>query len=40
MQEFGYYDPEGRQLKPYVIRDYDWIQTQKDLASGKGGETP
>ncbi len=36
MQEFGYYDEEGVKLKDYVIRDYDWIQLQKDKASKKG----
>ena len=36
MQEFGYYDQDGRPLKAYVIRDYDWIQRQKDEAAGKG----
>ena len=40
MQEFGYYDQDGRQLRPYVIRDYDWIQRQKDEAGLKGGEAP
>ncbi len=38
MQEFGYYDQDGNPLKPYVIRDYDWIQVQKDQAKGKGGD--
>ncbi|MCR4886886.1 MAG: extracellular solute-binding protein [Clostridiales bacterium] len=36
MQEFGYYDQDGRQIRDYVIRDYDWIQRQKDLAAEKG----
>ena len=36
MQEFGYYDQEGNQLQPYVIRDYDWIQQQKDQAIRQG----
>ena len=40
MQEFGYYDQDGRPLKAYVIRDYDWIQEQKDQAAGKGGDRP
>ena len=36
MQEFGFYDEEGNRLKDYVIRDYDWIRQQKDLAKAKG----
>ena len=40
MQESGYYDADGNPLKPYVIRDYDWIQQQKDQAAGKGEEKP
>ena len=32
MREFGYYDEDGNQIRPYVIRDYDWIQAQKDAA--------
>ena len=37
MQELGYYDKDGNELKPYVIRDYDWIQQKKDEAAAKGG---
>lgn len=37
MQELGYYDEDGNQLKEYVIRDVDWIQAQMD-AVGKEGE--
>lgn len=31
--EFGYVDEEGRKLKPYVIRDIDWVVEQME----KGG---
>ncbi len=30
--EFGYLDNEGNVLKPYTIRDVDWIQQQMDNA--------
>ena len=40
MREFGYYDQDGNQLKPYVIRDYDWIQRQKDQAVKQGRDEP
>ena len=40
MREFGYYDQDGNQLKPYVIRDYDWIQQQKDQAKKQGRDEP
>ncbi len=36
MKELGFYDDDGNLLKPYVIRDIDWIQEQMDQA--KGGE--
>ena len=32
MVEFGYLDNEGNILKPYNIRDVDWIQEQMDNA--------
>jgi hypothetical protein len=32
MVEFGYIDNEGNILKPYTIRDVDWIQEQMDNA--------
>lgn len=32
MTELGFYDQEGNPLKPYVIRDYDWIGEQMDQA--------
>lgn len=32
MQEMGFYDKDGNLLKPYVIRDVDWIQEQMDRA--------
>lgn len=32
MIEFGYLDNEGNVLKPYTIRDVDWIQEQMDDA--------
>lgn len=37
MKELGYYDEEGNLLKPYVIRDVDWIieQTEKAKQEGK-----
>ncbi|HHT97004.1 MAG TPA: extracellular solute-binding protein, partial [Clostridiales bacterium] len=28
MQEIGYYDENGNLIKPYVIRDIDWIEEQ------------
>ncbi|MGI6234277.1 MAG: extracellular solute-binding protein [Christensenellales bacterium] len=34
MTELGFYDQDGRLLKPYVIRDYDWIKEQMDQAEG------
>lgn len=37
MQELGFYDDAGNMLKPYIIRDVDWIQEQMDNAK-KGGE--
>lgn len=37
MIEFGYLDNEGNVLKPYSIRDIDWIQEQMDNA--KEGES-
>jgi hypothetical protein len=32
MKELGYYDEEGNLLKPYVIRDVDWIVEQIEKA--------
>lgn len=32
MIEFGYLDSEGNILKPYTIRDVDWVQEQMDQA--------
>lgn len=32
MIEFGYLDSEGNVIKPYTIRDVDWIQEQMDKA--------
>jgi ABC-type glycerol-3-phosphate transport system substrate-binding protein len=32
MKELGYYDEEGNLLKPYVIRDVDWIIEQTEKA--------
>jgi ABC-type glycerol-3-phosphate transport system substrate-binding protein len=37
MNELGFYDEEGNLLKPYVIRDIDWIIEQIEKAK-KGGE--
>lgn len=37
MQELGYFDENGNQIKSYVIRDVDWIQEQKDAALAKEG---
>lgn len=28
MRELGYFDDEGNQLKPYIIRDVDWIEAR------------
>lgn len=36
MQELGFYDEAGNLLKPYVIRDVDWIQEQMDAARKEG----
>lgn len=33
MVEFGYLDSAGNVIKPYIIRDIDWIQIQMDNAS-------
>lgn len=35
MIEFGYLDAEGNVIKPYTIRDVDWIEEQ--MAKGLGG---
>jgi ABC-type glycerol-3-phosphate transport system substrate-binding protein len=32
MKELGYYDEEGNLLKPYIIRDVDWIIEQTEKA--------
>ncbi len=32
MIEFGYLDSDGNVIKPYIIRDVDWIQEQMDNA--------
>jgi ABC-type glycerol-3-phosphate transport system substrate-binding protein len=32
MIEFGYMDADGNTIKPYIIRDVDWIQIQMDNA--------
>lgn len=36
MTELGYYDEQGNLLKPYVIRDYDWIAEQVEKAKQEG----
>lgn len=36
MTELGYYDKEGNLLKPYTIRDVDWIVEQIEKAKQKG----
>lgn len=36
MKELGYYDEEGNLLKPYVIRDVDWIIEQTNKAKQEG----
>jgi len=36
MVEFGYLDNEGNILKPYTIRDVDWIEEQMDNAKVGG----
>jgi ABC-type glycerol-3-phosphate transport system substrate-binding protein len=33
MKELGYYDEKGNLLKPYVIRDVDWIEEQIEKAN-------
>jgi ABC-type glycerol-3-phosphate transport system substrate-binding protein len=38
MNELGYYDKQGNLLKPYVIRDYDWIAEQVEKAKQEGKE--
>jgi hypothetical protein len=37
MQELGYYDKNGNLLKPYVIRDVDWIVEQLEKAKQEVG---
>lgn len=37
MQELGYYDKSGNLLKPYVIRDVDWIMEQLEKARQEVG---
>ncbi|MDF2538663.1 MAG: transporter, substrate-binding protein [Herbinix sp.] len=36
MNELGYYDEQGNLLRPYVIRDYDWIAEQVEKAKQEG----
>ena len=36
MIEFGYIDIDGNIIKPYIIRDVDWIQEQMDNARKDG----
>lgn len=36
MNELGYYDEEGNLLRPYVIRDYNWIEEQIEKAKQEG----
>lgn len=33
MMEFGFIDQDGNQLKPYVVRDIDWIEEQMNQAA-------
>lgn len=37
MQELGYYDKNGNLLKPYIIRDVDWIEAQIEKAKQEVG---
>ena len=37
MKEFGYFNEDGEQIEPYVIRDKEWIQEQQDKAKAEGG---
>ena len=36
MKELGYYDEKGNLLKPYVLRDVDWIVEHTEQAKGEG----
>lgn len=38
MQEMGFYDEDGNLIRPYVIRDVDWIQAQMDAAKKEGDQ--
>lgn len=38
MMEFGFIDQDGNQLKPYVVRDIDWIEEQMNQAVNTGIE--
>ena len=35
MTELGFYDQDGNAVKPYVIRDIDWIAQQMEAAAGE-----
>lgn len=35
MTELGFYDQDGNEVKPYVIRDIDWITQQMEAAAGE-----
>ncbi len=34
MQELGYYNADGKMIKKFKLRGYDWIQANKDKAKG------
>ena len=34
MIEYGFLDEDGRQIKPYVIRDIDWVVEQIETKGG------
>ena len=34
MQELGYYNADGKMIKKFKLRGYDWIQENKDKAKG------
>lgn len=38
MQELGYYDGDGKMVKKFKLRGYDWIQENKDKAIAASGK--
>ena len=39
MLEFGFIDQDGKQIRPYTVRDVDWIQEQIDMAKSSATES-